>query len=65
MLNLFAFYTHQVLELTDPVYQLCRQESISHKEFWNQIRYTFRFMVFKNWEAMLKKIIGPPDFAPP
>ena len=65
MLNLLAFYTHQILELTDPVYQLCRQDFSSRKEFWNQIRCTFRFMVFKSWEIMLKKIIGPPDLAPP
>jgi len=65
MLNLLAFFTHQILELTDPLYQQCRQDFSSRKEFWNQIRCTFRFMVFKNWETMLKKIIGPPDFAPP
>ena len=65
MLNLLAFYTHQVLELTDLLYQRCRQEFTSRKEFWNQIRCTFRFMVFKDWETMLEQIIGPPDFMPP
>jgi hypothetical protein len=65
MLNLLAFYTHQVLELTDLLYQRCRQDFSSRKEFWNQIRCTFRFMVFKNWETMIEKIIGPPDFMPP
>ncbi len=48
MLNLRAFYTHQILELTDPLYQKCRQDFSSQKEFWNQIRCTFIFMVFKN-----------------
>jgi len=65
ILNLLAFYTHQILELTDPLYQKCRQDFSSRKEFWNQIRCTFRFMVFKNWEFMIEKIIGPPDFMPP
>jgi len=64
-LNLLAFYTHQILELTDLLYQQCRQDFSSRKEFWNQIRCTFRFMVFDNWEIMLEKIIGPPDFMPP
>jgi len=64
-LNLLAFYTHQVLELTDLLYQRCRQDFSSRKEFWNQIRCTFRFMVFKNWETMIEQIIGPPDFMPP
>ena len=62
MLNLLAFYTHQILELTDPLYQKCRQDFSSRKEFWNQIRCTFRFMVFESWEYMIEKIIGPPDF---
>lgn len=65
IMNLLAFYTHQILELTDSLYQQCRQDFSSRKEFWNQIRCTFRFMVFKSWEIMLKKIIGPPDVAPP
>jgi hypothetical protein len=65
LLNLLAFYTHQILELTDLLYQKCRKGFSSRKEFWNQIRCTFRFMVFKSWEWMLEKIIGPPEFAPP
>ena len=65
MLNLLAFYSHQILELTDLLYQRCRQDFSSRKEFWNQIRCTFRFMVFKNWETMIEQIIGPPDFMPP
>lgn len=64
-LNLLAFYTHQILELTDLLYQQCRQEFSSRKEFWNQIRCTFRFMVFDSWEIMIQKIIGPPDYMPP
>lgn len=64
-LNLLAFYTHQILELTDLLYQQCRQDFSSRKEFWNQIRCTFRFMVFDSWEIMVEKIIGPPDYMPP
>lgn len=41
MLTLLAFFTHQLLELADPLYQLCRQDFCSRKEFWNQIRCTF------------------------
>lgn len=64
-LNLLAFYTHQILELTDLLYQQCRKDFSSRKEFWNQIRCTFRFMVFDSWQIMIEKIIGPPDFMPP
>ena len=65
MLNLLAFFTHQILELTDLLYQKCREGFSSRKEFWNQIRCTFRFMVFESWEIMVEMIIGPPEFAPP
>jgi hypothetical protein len=65
LLNVLAFYTHQILEFTDLLYQKCRQDFSSRKEFWNQIRCTFRFMVFESWEVMLEKIIGPPEFSPP
>ncbi len=65
LLNLLAFYTHQLLELTDLLYQKCRKGFSSRKEFWNQIRCTFRFMVFESWEIMVEMIIGPPEFAPP
>ena len=65
LLNLLAFYTHQILELSDVLYQRCRAEFTSRVEFWNQLRCTFRFMVFETWECMLEKIIAPPELAPP
>jgi hypothetical protein len=65
ILNLLAFYTHQILELTDLLYQECRSGFSSRKEFWNQIRCTFRFMIFDHWEIMIGKIIGPPYLMPP
>lgn len=65
LLNLLAFFMHQIFELTDLLYQKCRSGFSSRKEFWNQLRCTFRFMLFISWESMLKQIIGPPDAMPP
>lgn len=65
LLNLLAFYVHQILELTDLLYQKCRQGFSAREEFWNQLRYTFRIMVFDSWERMLEVIIGPPEYMPP
>ena len=65
MLNLLAFYTHQILELTDHLYQECRAEFTSRKEYWNQLRCTFRFMLFSSWEHMLSRIIDSPEVQPP
>lgn len=37
VLNLLAFYVHQILELTDPLYQKVRySNSTSRMEYWNQ-----------------------------
>ena len=65
ILNLLAFFTHQILELTDLLYQKCRSDFSSRKEFWNQLRCTFRFMVFTSWESMLEQIIGLSKSIPP
>lgn len=66
MLNLLAFYVHQVLEFTDRLYQTVRYEKFtSRKEFWNQLRCTFRILVFRDFEHMLAYILHPPEIMPP
>jgi len=65
-LNLLAFYVHQILELTDRLYQTVRYTKFtSRKEFWNQLRCTFRILVFKSFEHMLAYILDPPELMPP
>jgi hypothetical protein len=66
VLNLLAFYVHQILELTDRLYQTVRYTKFtSRKEFWNQLRCTFRILVFRNFEHMLVYILNPPHLMPP
>jgi hypothetical protein len=66
MLNLLAFYVHQILELTDRLYQTVRYSKFtSRKEFWNQLRCTFRILIFRSFEHMLAYILHPPDIMPP
>ncbi len=66
MLNLLAFYVHQILEFTDRLYQTVRyQKFTSRKEFWNQLRCTFRILVFRDFEHMLAYILHPPEIMPP
>ena len=66
VLNLLAFYVHQILELTDRLYQTVRYTKFtSRKEFWNQLRCTFRILVFKSFEHMLAYILDPPELMPP
>ena len=66
MLNLLAFYVHQILELTDRLYQTVRHTKFtSRKEYFNQLRCTFRIILFKNWEQMLNHILDPPMIMAP
>ena len=61
MLNLLAFYVHQILDLTDRLYQTVRYKKFtSRKEYFNQLRCTFRIILFRNWEHMLAYILDPP-----
>lgn len=66
VLNVLAFYVHQILELTDLLYQTVRYSKFtSRKEFWNQLRCTFRILIFRSFEHMLAYILHPPDIMPP
>ncbi len=65
ILNLLAFFFHQIFELTDGLYQDCRGKFSSRKEYWNQLRCTFRILIFKSWEKMLAYLFDPPLLEPP
>ena len=66
ILNLLAFYLHQILDLTDRYYQRLRYEKFtSRKEFWNQLRCTFRILLFRNWEHLFVYLLDPPPLQPP
>jgi hypothetical protein len=66
LLNLLAFFVHQILELSDRLYQRCRTEKFtSRREFWNQLRCTIRIIVFDHWEQLLLLILDPENNRPP
>lgn len=65
LLNLLAFFVHQIFELTDLHYQKCRAKFSARKEFWNQLRCTIRILLFKSWEQLLAFIICPPQSRAP
>ncbi len=48
LLNLLAFYMHQIFELTDPLYQRCRLKTSSRKAYFSLLRYTFQFLLFRD-----------------
>jgi hypothetical protein len=66
VLNLLAFYVHQILELTDRLYHTLRYTKFtSRKEYWNQLRCTIRILIFPRWESLLQFILDPESGIPP
>ena len=65
VLNLLAFYMHQIFELTDRLYQQCRLKSSSRKEHFGLLRHAFQLLLFRDWQHMLNFIHAPPELYPP
>ena len=65
LFNFLAFFTHQILELSDIIYQKCRAKFTSRQEYWNQLRCTIRILIFPSFESLLEFIIDPDKGIPP
>ncbi|MBS3759741.1 MAG: transposase [Desulfobacterales bacterium] len=63
---LLAFFVHQILELSDPLYQHCRSTFSSRKEYWNHLRCAIRIHIFSSYEHLLEFMItATKDPQPP
>jgi len=62
---MLAFFFHQIFELTDQLYQLCRKICVTYKGLWDDLLGLFKFMVFPSWEAMLLYCIKHNGGDPP
>ena len=60
VLNLLAFFIHQILELCDPGYQYCRSRFSSRNEYWNNLRVAIRLLFFDDFEHLLRFVAHPP-----
>jgi hypothetical protein len=54
LFNLLAFFIHQILELTDGLYQSCRKHYATKKYLWETLRALFGLFIFESWEHLLK-----------
>lgn len=62
LLNLLAFFMHQIFELTDLLYQECRRAFGSRRNLWDHVRSSTRIVIFPDWETLLKRLLRPSDF---
>ena len=61
ILNLLAFFFHQIFELSDTLYQSARATFSAKTEYWNTIRAAFRLIIFGSFEELLERINSPPE----
>ena len=54
---LLAFFVHQILELSDPLYQHCRSTFSSRVDYWNHLRATIRILLFDSFNHLLEFMI--------
>jgi hypothetical protein len=62
LLNMLAFFMHQIFELTDRLYQECRQKLGSKKNLWDHFRVSIRLLIFPDWETLIRRIHTPSEF---
>jgi hypothetical protein len=62
LLNMLAFFMHQIFELTDTLYQECRKKLGSKKNLWDHFRVSIRMLIFPDWETLLRRVHTPSDF---
>jgi hypothetical protein len=62
LLTLIAFAFHQVFELTDKLYQSCRQHFGSKRHMWENLRANLRTFIFIDWEYLLNFTLNPENY---
>ena len=62
LLTLLAFFVHQILELTDLLYQECRKKFGSKKHMWETLRSYIRILIFETWEILLDFALTPTKY---
>ncbi|MFH2031062.1 MAG: transposase [Bacteroidota bacterium] len=58
LLNLLAFFIHEIFSLTDERYQEMRTYAGTRREFWIRVYQMFLMFDFNNWDQMLDVMIG-------
>jgi hypothetical protein len=60
--TLIAFTFHQVFELTDKLYQACREKFCSKRFMWEKLRAYIDLLIFESWEDLLVFTLNPKEY---
>jgi hypothetical protein len=63
-LNLLAFLFHTLLELLDEQYQLLRKHLVARRDFFNDLRALLRYMLFDNWNHVMRFMLVGLELIP-
>jgi len=64
VLNLLAFFMHQIFALVDGLYQRVRTLFSSRRAFWDEVRSMFRLFLIVSWDQVLTRMNSPPEELP-
>lgn len=65
LLTLFAFYCHQIAELTDGLYKAVREKLGSKRHLWETLRSYIRLLFFDSMQALFEFALDPTRFLNP
>ena len=65
ILIMLAFYIHQILELTDQLFQWCREVCVTYDDLWSDLSALFKLLLFDSWEHMLVQCLENNGVDPP
>lgn len=57
LLTLLAFFFHQIFELSDPSYQLCRKRYVNKLALWETFRTLIIYFIFDSWNEAFSKLL--------
>ena len=57
LLTLLAFFFHQIFELSDPDYQLCRKSYVNKMALWETFRTLIIYFIFDSWNDAFSKLL--------
>jgi hypothetical protein len=62
LLNMLAFFMHQIFEMTDTLYQKLRLKLGSKRNLWDHFRVSIRMLIFPDWETLIRRVHTPSEF---
>lgn len=62
MMTLTAFFFHQIFELMDREFQICRKMHGSRKNLWQNLRVTINTLIFESWSHLMDFMINREEY---